>query len=225
MEKIINYFSETLPKYDSFYSLLIFLLIVFGGLYLFFQLIFKLGDTSEKRKKEKLAKKEAKKEKEAKEKAKKEAMKEAIREEKKTEPVKKENEEKHKKVVEKKEKHKKEKIIVKKRMEDDLVFLEEEKPYVETRPYYSHERNDSYIVGMYDGEYNNFGYGENYLHNYFNDERFESTVNPSQNIDIKMADDDKRISDFEKKSDELINTYKSLPSELKQYIINKLMRS
>ena len=54
MTKVIEFFSEILPKNDSFVSLLIFLLFIFGGLYILFQIIFKLGDSSEKKKKETL---------------------------------------------------------------------------------------------------------------------------------------------------------------------------
>ena len=56
MERILNYLTETLPDSgDSLFPLLIFLLMVFGGLYVLFQLIFYLGD-NKKPKKEKVKK-------------------------------------------------------------------------------------------------------------------------------------------------------------------------
>ena len=185
--------AEILPKHNDVVSLLIFLLMVFGGLYILFQLLFRLGDAKPKKKKEKQTKEDN-------------------------------VSDKTQKVKEKKEKQKKEKVVL---LEDTLTFLEEDAPYVETRPFYSHEHKDSYIVGLYDGEVKDYSYGDNYLHEYFNDgktTKYIEEVAPVVEKPTPQPVQKSSDSDYRQKSEEIVEAYKDLPSELKQYIINKLTR-
>lgn len=207
MDKLIKYFSEKLPTNDNFLSLLIFLLMVFGGLYVLFHLLFYLGDN-----------KREKQEKPKKEKPKKEPVKKEETEEK---------EKKEKPAKEKKEKQKKEQVVTKANTESQLIFLEEEKPYVESRPQYAHEHNDSYVVGRYNSDdIKDYSYGNNYLYDYYNDGKTVEIYNKhSQMEEQPILFEETKASDLRSKSDEIVSTYHDLPTELKKYILEKILNS
>ncbi|MBE5735632.1 MAG: hypothetical protein E7361_04235 [Clostridiales bacterium] len=139
MDKIIHHLIEVLPNGDGLFNLLIFLLMVFGSLYVIFKILFYIGDNAGKRKEEK-AKKKEKKEKEKAEKKSKEPVTVLHREP----------------------------IIVYKSADkgDELEFLEEEKVVVKSEPKYSNEHNDSYVFGRSVGQ--SYSYGDNFIYDYYN---------------------------------------------------------
>lgn len=215
MDKIFRYIADTFPGVgeDNFYSLLIFLLMVFGSLYVIFKIIFFLGDN-----------KRAKKEKPKKE-------------EKKPELVKKEEEKpKEEKVVVKQEKIKvikekpvKEKKVKPKEEEIKITYLEE--PKSEVAPvdaYYSHDNHNSYVVSSYNVPDRKMPYGENYLHDYYNDGKTFNNIEPKREERVEsynISSSAKDRIEMAKKSDDIVRTYNSLPTELKRYILEKILSS
>ncbi len=210
MEKFLDFVNGFLPDSgDSVLNLLIFFLVVFGGLYVFFQLIFYL--TRERKVEEK---KEKDVEKKVEEKPKKEKPPPKIK-------------------VIKVKPAKKEKIIVKENDMENLVFLEREKPEEEPNPYYRNDNHQSYIIGSYSqGE--EYSYGDNYLHNYYNDGKTVKYTNETQTKpeiepykyeEYRPSEVDRVATELKSQSDNIVNTYIDMPTELKKYILYKMFMS
>ncbi len=198
MDKIIQHLIEVLPSGDYFFNLLIFLLLVFGSLYIIFKLLFHLGDAATARAEERAKKAE---------KAKKE----------KAERVAKAKEEKEKKAEARKEREKT--IVINIDDEDTLEFLEEEKVVVRSDAQHSNEHNDSYVMGRSVGQ--SYTYGENFLHDYYNNGKTVYT-----NEEVVVRDIPKPTTSeigLKEKSDEIIEAYNDMPAQLKRYIIDKIL--
>ena len=183
--------------------------MVFGGLYVLFQLIFYLGD-NKKPKKEKVKKEEKK------------DAKEPIKE---VEP-KQEKTIKEKIVVKdtNEQENKKDKTIkTKDNKQEELIYLEEDKPApVVIEPYYSHYNHSSYITNAYNIPERRITTEENYLHDYYNDGKTFDNIQPKKAEDKSKAQEHIEMA---KKSDEIVQTYNSLPVELKKYILEKILAS
>jgi len=177
METLIEQMVSGLPSYGSMEELLIFLLFVFGGLYLFFQLVFYLGDHAGK-----------------------------------------------KKTVEKKEKpqktEKQKPVIVKEKKEKpEIIILEEEKPLViQQDPFYRNDNDYTYIRDVGNVE-KNYSYGENYLHEYYNEKLPSDTQHIIAHQTANKATDDR----YEDEVQKLLTKYKSLPSSYRAYLIEKFL--
>jgi len=214
MEKFMDFVNGVLPDQgDPFMNLLVFFLVVFGGLYVFFQVIFYL--TRERPVEEKKEK--------------------VVKDKKNREEKPKPQEEKPKPVAKikviKVKPAEKDKIIVKDKEGDSLVFLEREQPQEEPNPYYRNDNCQSYIIGnttkgqIYD-------YGDNYMYNYYNDGKTSQYIGNNTSFEqdeLNKAYDnsnlDKVSEELKTQTDSIVNQYTDLPTELKRYILYKMFIS
>ncbi len=106
-----------------------------------------------------------------------------------------------------------------KKQEVVIQYIEEPKPVFNTSDN-CNSSTQTYIIGGSDGV-STRSYGNNYLYDYYNNGK---TFN---NIEQKKLDSsvDDSIKEIEKKTDELLEVYQDLPTELKRYILNKLLTS
>ncbi len=190
MDKIVEHILEVFPDGDGLFNLLIFLLLVFGSMYVIFKLIFYIGDNAGKRKEDKAKKEEAKKKATA------------------------------SKCASEKQPPTREPIIVYKgkNSSDELEFLEEEKIEVKSDPKYSNTHSDSYVFGRSVGP--SYSYGDNFLYDYYNNGK---TVDYTE-VEVDKSVSKTSIPDIgpEEKSEEIIKAYNDMPTQLKQYILDKI---
>ena len=143
---------------------------------------------------------------------------------KKAEKVAKEKAEKKEKaetIKQSKPKKEREVIIVHNVEKDDkLEFLEEEKIVVHSTPQYSNTHNDSYVYGRSVGQ--SYTYGDNFLYDYYNNGK---TVNNTVEVEADRVSADRSASPIglKEQSDQIIKAYNDMPTQLKKYIIDKIL--